>query len=92
MTSFKAQEGEPQRTVPVEIAHSGLAEEVVVIEWCVDDGGSVEAGSPLVLLESEKVEIEVVAPASGRLEILVPASDIEVPVGTTIALIHLVTQ
>ena len=33
--------------------------------------------------------LEIEAPASGRLEILVPASDIEVAVGTTIARIHL---
>jgi len=74
--------------VPVQIAHSGLAEEVVVLEWLVDDGQPVEVGSPLVVIESEKTQLEIEAPASGRLEILVPASDMEVPVGTTIAQIH----
>jgi pyruvate/2-oxoglutarate dehydrogenase complex dihydrolipoamide acyltransferase (E2) component len=68
----------------VSIAYSGLAEEVVVLEWFVDDGQSVQAGSPLVLIESEKTQIEIESPASGRLEIVVPASDIEVAVGTTI--------
>ena len=66
------------RRVPVQIAHSGLAEEVVVLEWLAADGQQVEAGSPLVVIESEKTELEIEAPASGRLEILVPASDIEV--------------
>ena len=70
--------------VDVSIAHSGLAEEVVVLEWFVDDGQAVEAGFPLVLIESEKTQLEIESPASGRLEILVPASDIEVAVGTTI--------
>ena len=74
--------------VPVQIAHSGLSEEVVVLEWLVDDGQPVDVGSPLVVIESEKTQLEIEAPAAGRLEILVPASDIEVPVGTTIALIH----
>ena len=68
----------------VSIAYSGLAEEVVVLEWFVDDGQSVQAGSPLVLIESEKTQIEIESPASGRLEIVIPASDIEVAVGTTI--------
>lgn len=74
--------------VAVQIAHSGLAEEVVVLEWLVADGAVVEAGAPLVRIESEKTELEVVAPAAGRLEIVVPASDIEVAVGTTIGRIH----
>ena len=70
--------------VDVFIAHSGLAEEVVVLEWLVDDGHPVEVGSPLVLIESEKTQLEIESPAAGRLEIVTPASDIEVPVGTVI--------
>lgn len=77
--------GEP---VPVRIAHSGLAEEVVVLGWLVDDGAAVAAGEPLVRIESEKTELDVEAPVAGRLEIVVAASDHEVPVGTTIGLIH----
>ena len=74
--------------VPVRIAHSGLAEEVVVLEWLAADGAVVAAGEPLVRIESEKTELEVGAPAAGRLEIVVEASDLEVAVGTTIGLIH----
>lgn len=70
--------------VDVSIAHSGLAEEFVVLEWLVDDGQLVDVGSPLVLIESEKTELELESPAAGRLEIVRPASDIEVPVGTVI--------
>lgn len=77
--------GEP---VAVRIAHSGLAEEVVVLEWLADDGAEVEAGAPLVRIESEKTELELAAPASGRLEVLVPASDDEVTVGSVIGRIH----
>lgn len=78
--------------VAVRIEHSGLAEEVVVIEWFVDDGQHVAAGQPLVVIESEKTQIEIEAPASGRVEIVVAASDMEVPVGTTIARIHLLSR
>lgn len=70
--------------VDVSIAHSGLAEEVVVLEWLVDDGQLVDVGSPLVLIESEKTELELESPAAGRLEIVRRASDMEVPVGTVI--------
>lgn len=74
--------------VNVNIAHSGLAKEVVVLEWLVANGADVELGSPLVVIETEKTELEVDAPASGKLEILVDASDSEVAAGTTIARIH----
>lgn len=74
--------------IAVRIAHSGLAEEVVVLEWLVADGSAVAAGSPLVRIESEKTELELVAPAGGRLEIVVAASDTEVSVGTTIGWIR----
>jgi pyruvate/2-oxoglutarate dehydrogenase complex dihydrolipoamide acyltransferase (E2) component len=74
----------PDAAIEVTISHSGLSEDVVVVEWFVGDGHSVEAGDPLVLIESEKTEIEIEAPASGRLEIEVPASDLEVAVGSTI--------
>lgn len=80
--------GTSEAPVAVQIAHSGLAEEVVVVEWIAEDGADVVIGSPLVIIESEKAQIEIESPASGRLEILVPASDIEVAIGTTIARIH----
>lgn len=75
---------ESRSATDVVIAHSGLAEEFVVLEWLAADGQSVEIGDPLVVVESEKTQIEIDAPATGRLDIVVPASDMEVDVGTTI--------
>jgi len=80
--------GTPEPLIDVRIPHSGLAEEVVVLEWLVDDGQSAETGVLLVVIESEKTQLEIEAPASGRVVILVPASDMEVVVGTMIARIH----
>ena len=74
--------------VDVRIAKSGLAEEVIVMEWLVDDGAHVNAGDPLVLIESEKTQFEMEASVSGLLEIVVEASDLEVPAGTLIARIR----
>jgi pyruvate dehydrogenase E2 component (dihydrolipoamide acetyltransferase) len=48
--------------------------EAEVIEWYVDEGGTVVAGEPLFLMETEKSQVEVDATASGRLaKVLVPA-------------------
>ena len=74
--------------VDVRIAKCGLAEEVLVLEWLVDDGAQVNAGDPLVLIESEKTQFEMEASVSGVLEIVVEASDLEVPAGTLIARIR----
>lgn len=80
--------GTSDGVVEVRIAHSGLAEEVLVMEWLVDDGTQVDAGDPLVLIESEKTQFEMEAPVAGVLEIVVAASDLEVPAGTLIARIR----
>ena len=74
--------------VDVRIAKSGLAEEVLVLEWLVDDGAHVNAGDPLVLIESEKTQFEMEAAVAGVLEIVVAASDLDVPAGTLIARIR----
>ena len=74
--------------IDVRIAHSGLAESVLVLEWLVDDGTRVNAGDPLVIIESEKTQFEMEAPIAGVLEIVVAADDLEVPAGTLIARIR----
>jgi len=42
-------------------------EEGKIIEWLVDDGASVEAGTPVLRIETDKVESDVESPTSGRL-------------------------
>lgn len=71
--------------VPLAVPQMGVVEEIVVLEWLVDDGAAVFAGDAVVLIETEKAETELDAPASGKLEILVAPSDEEVPVGTVLA-------
>lgn len=58
-----------------------------VKEWLIEDGGKVDAGQPLFLLEAEKSANEVEAPASGTLRILKPAGD-TYEVGTVIGMIE----
>jgi pyruvate/2-oxoglutarate dehydrogenase complex dihydrolipoamide acyltransferase (E2) component len=63
----------------------GVVEEVLVLDWLVADGDAVSEGHPVVLIETDKAETELTAPVSGRIEILVPAGDEEVAVGTALA-------
>lgn len=41
--------------------------EATIVDWLVPDGAEVVAGQPILAIETDKTETEVVAPASGRL-------------------------
>lgn len=71
--------------VALTVPQMGVVEEVVVLEWLVLDGAAVEKGQSVVVVETEKADTELEAPASGRIEILIDVSDQEVPVGSTLA-------
>jgi pyruvate/2-oxoglutarate dehydrogenase complex dihydrolipoamide acyltransferase (E2) component len=59
-------------------------DEGTVERWAVDDGSHVEAGQPVVEVMTDKVTLELEAPASGIVAIKVPAGE-TVPVGTVLA-------
>ena len=67
------------------IPQMGVVEQVLVVEWLVEDGSPVTAGESVVVIDTDKAETELEAPVSGRLNILVPAGDWEVAVGTVLA-------
>ena len=50
--------------------------EGVIVSWIYQDGAMVEAGKVLVELMVEKAQLEMFAPASGRLTILAAADAI----------------
>lgn len=52
-------------------------------EWLVSDGGQVNKGQPLFLLESEKSAQEIEAPVSGTLKIMVESGQ-DYVVGTVL--------
>jgi pyruvate/2-oxoglutarate dehydrogenase complex dihydrolipoamide acyltransferase (E2) component len=73
--------------VLIVVPASGVVEFFLLIEWLHEAGSRVSEGDEVVLLESEKAELVLEAPASGTLEILVstdPSGDVEVAVGATI--------
>ena len=74
--------------VPLVVPQMGLVEQVIVLEWLVADGATVAAGEPVVVIETDKAETALDAPAAGRIEILVPVSDAEIAVGSTLAAVH----
>jgi pyruvate/2-oxoglutarate dehydrogenase complex dihydrolipoamide acyltransferase (E2) component len=67
-------------------------EEGVITRWLKQPGESVEAGEPLLEVETEKVNSELEAPIAGVLaEIRAPAGS-RVPVGEVIARIDPVEE
>jgi pyruvate/2-oxoglutarate dehydrogenase complex dihydrolipoamide acyltransferase (E2) component len=73
--------------VPIVVPASGVVEVFLLIEWLAASGDRVVQGDDVVLLESEKSELAVEAPASGTLRIDVeplPDAEVEVEVGATI--------
>ena len=74
----------------IEIKVPGLGESVstaTVARWLKKTGDAVAADEPLVELETDKVTVEVPAPAAGRLGEIVVAEGGEVSVGALLGLV-----
>lgn len=71
--------------VPVLLPKWGMnMVEATVVEWLKAVGDRVEAGEPLVGVETDKVEATVDAPVTGVLREIVAQPDEDVPVGATL--------
>lgn len=69
--------------VPVAMPRLGMTmQEGRVVEWAVAPGQRVEKGATLLIIESEKAEVEVEASASGVLRHVYVEADETVPCGT----------
>ncbi len=58
-----------------------------VVEWRKREGEPVQAGEVVALVMSEKVTYEVESPASGTLARILVEPEVEVPIGTPIAVV-----
>jgi pyruvate/2-oxoglutarate dehydrogenase complex dihydrolipoamide acyltransferase (E2) component len=58
-----------------------------VREWLVSVGDEVSEGQPLVVVETDKVDVDVPSPASGTVAEIVAGPGVEVPVGGTLGFI-----
>ena len=66
----------------------GVAQETgKVLRWLRTDGESVEKGAPIMEIETDKVTVEVEAPASGTLAGIRFSEGSDVPVGNVVAVI-----
>lgn len=69
---------------PIVVPQLGLVEEIVVLEWLRAEGEVVSAGEPVVLVETEKTQTELEAPAHGILRVAVQASPDVIPIETVL--------
>ncbi len=66
----------------------GMAQETgKILRWLKSDGDEVTKGDPLLEVETDKVTVEIEAPAAGLLAGLRAREGAEVPVGETVAFI-----
>ena len=66
----------------------GMAQETgKVLRWLKADGAGVVKGEPLLEVETDKVTVEIEAPADGTLAAVSAGEGDEVPVGSVIALV-----
>jgi pyruvate dehydrogenase E2 component (dihydrolipoamide acetyltransferase) len=66
----------------------GMAQETgKVVRWLKQDGEPVTKGEPLLEVETDKVTVEIEAPADGTLAGVSAPDGTEVPVGTVIAVV-----
>lgn len=71
----------------IEIKIPGVGEsvrEAVLAQWLKNDGDTVKKDDPILVIETDKVSLEVAAEADGVLHIRVPAGT-TVPIGTVVA-------
>ena len=82
--------GRTQRLMPSDVIMPalGMAQETgKVLRWLKAEGDSVAKGEPLLEIETDKVTVEIEAPADGRLAGICAAEGDDVPVGETIAVL-----
>jgi pyruvate dehydrogenase E2 component (dihydrolipoamide acetyltransferase) len=66
----------------------GMAQETgTLLRWLKREGDSVQQGESIMEIATDKVDVEIEAPASGTLAAITAAEGDEIPVGQTIALI-----
>ena len=71
--------------IPIEMQSLAYdMESAVIIEWLVEIGGHVEKGAPIVIVETEKAEVEMESLDAGVLVEVVSGPGDEVLVGAPI--------
>jgi 2-oxoglutarate dehydrogenase dihydrolipoamide succinyltransferase (E2 component) len=80
------QAGTETDLVKVEMPQMGVSvAEGTIVEWLKQPGDWVEADETVVMVTTDKVDVEIPSPSSGRLERILVEPDETVPVGTPLA-------
>jgi pyruvate dehydrogenase E2 component (dihydrolipoamide acetyltransferase)/2-oxoglutarate dehydrogenase E2 component (dihydrolipoamide succinyltransferase) len=61
-------------------------DDIVLVDWLVEEGAMVRAGDPIFVIESEKVEMEIEADVDGWVH-REAQPGLEAPIGTRIGVI-----
>ena len=86
MSSSPAEIAESTRTVEIAMPQMGISvAEGTIVEWRVRPGDRVEADEPLCDVSTDKVDVEIPAPASGVLARIVAEPGETVEVGAVLA-------
>lgn len=73
--------------VAAELWSTGMLPEGILERWLVSDGARIRAGEAVAAVRIGEALHDIVSPASGRLEVLAPASEVVDP-GCIIAEVH----
>ena len=71
----------------IAIPQLGLMESATVVEWLKQPGDRVAKGDPIVVIETDKANVEIESQTDGLLEISIPAGPDPVPVETILGYI-----
>lgn len=63
-------------------------DEVLILKWIVEIDQIVAKGDPLLLVETDKVEVEVEAPVGGRVIAISAQIDTEIQTGAPLCVIE----
>ncbi len=75
--------------MPTKVIMPQLGESVVegtIAKWLVSEGDRIKRDQPIALISTDKIDVEIPAPAEGILKFLIPEGGVA-PVGSEIALI-----
>ena len=61
-------------------------DDVTFLQWLIPEGGHVQEGQPILIMETEKIEVEVEAEATGWVHHTVQP-EATLPIGTVVGLI-----
>jgi pyruvate/2-oxoglutarate dehydrogenase complex dihydrolipoamide acyltransferase (E2) component len=75
--------------IPIVLPKAGMKMvEATVVAWHKSPGDRVEAGEPVVEIETDKVELQIEAPVGGVLREVLVGVDEDAAVGATLGLIE----